>query len=144
MHTENLGIERIITNTLVNPHIRFLLLCGEDTRQAIGHLPGQSFESLFRNGLDERGRMIGARGKRPVLKNVSREEVQAFIQQVELVPMIGEENEDTITTRIRECAERNPGPYPHPFGDMPVERIKAPVSGGEEARVSGGERHPAA
>jgi tetrahydromethanopterin S-methyltransferase subunit A len=31
MHTENLGIERVIKNTLANPHIRFLLLCGEDT-----------------------------------------------------------------------------------------------------------------
>jgi tetrahydromethanopterin S-methyltransferase subunit A len=126
MHTENLGMERIIKNTLVNPHIRFLLLCGADTRQVVGHLPGQSFESLFRNGPDERGRIIGARGKRPVLKNVSREEVQAFMQQVELVSMIGEENEDTIAGRIRECAERNPGPYPHPFKDTPVERIKAP------------------
>lgn len=36
MHTENLGIERVIKNVLTNPHIRFLLLCGEDTRQAAG------------------------------------------------------------------------------------------------------------
>ena len=28
MHTENLGIERLIKNVLANPHIRFLLLCG--------------------------------------------------------------------------------------------------------------------
>ena len=42
MHTENLGIERVIKNVLANPHIRFLLLCGEDTQQAVGHLPGQS------------------------------------------------------------------------------------------------------
>lgn len=125
MHTENLGIERVIKNTLANPHVRFLLLCGADTRQAVGHLPGQSFESLFRNGLDERGRIIGAQGKRPVLKNASREEVRAFLQQVELVSMIGEENEDTIAGQIHRCAERNPGSYPHPFKDIPVERVKA-------------------
>ena len=53
MHTENLGIERIIKNTITNPHIRFLLLCGEDTRQAIGHLAGQSLRSLFENGVDQ-------------------------------------------------------------------------------------------
>ena len=41
MRTENLGIERVIKNTLANPHIRFLLLCGEDTQHAVGHLPGQ-------------------------------------------------------------------------------------------------------
>lgn len=126
MHTENLGIERVIKNTLANPHIRFLLLCGADTRQAVGHLPGQSFESLFRNGLDERGRIIGAQGKRPVLKNASREEVGAFMQQVELVPMIGEESEDVIAGQIRECAARDPGPYPYPFKVTPVERIEAP------------------
>ncbi len=42
MHTENLGIERLITNLLANPEIRFLILCGEDTRRTVGHLPGQS------------------------------------------------------------------------------------------------------
>lgn len=126
MHTENLGIERVIKNTLGNPHIRFLLLCGEDTQQAVGHLPGQSFETLFRNGLDERGRIIGAKGKRPVLKNVSREEVQAFVRQVELVAMIGEQSSEAIARQIRTCAERNLGSYPYPFKDTPVERIQAP------------------
>ena len=66
-----------------------------------------AFENLFRNGLDEQGRIIGANGKRPVLKNVSREEVQAFMQQVELVPMIGEENPENVSDQIRSCAERN-------------------------------------
>jgi len=126
MHTENLGIERVIKNTLANPHIRFLLLCGEDTQQAVGHLPGQSFESLFHNGLDERGRIIGARGKRPVLKNVSREEVGAFLQQVELVSMIGEEKPENVAEQIRVCTERDPGIYPYPFKEMTVERIQVP------------------
>jgi tetrahydromethanopterin S-methyltransferase subunit A len=55
LHTENLGIERIIRNVLANPNIRFLVVCGEDTRQAIGHLPGQSLASLFANGTDQCG-----------------------------------------------------------------------------------------
>ncbi|MBI3679093.1 MAG: DUF4346 domain-containing protein [Acidobacteria bacterium] len=125
MHTENLGIERVIKNVLANPHIRFLLLCGEDTQQAIGHLPGQSFESLFQNGLDERSRIIGARGKRPVLKNVSREEVEAFVHQVELVPMIGEQSVDVVSAQIRSCSERDPGSYPYSVRPTPVERIHA-------------------
>lgn len=126
MRTENLGIERVIKNTLANPHIRFLLLCGEDTQQAVGHLPGQSFESLFGNGLDDRGRIIGAKGKRPALKNVSREEVQAFVQQVELVAMIGEEDTDAVAAGILACSERNPGVYPHALKAAPIERIQAP------------------
>lgn len=126
MHTENLGIERVIKNTLANPQIRFLLLCGEDTQQAVGHLPGQCFESLFLNGIDERGHILGARGKRPMLKNVSREEIEAFLHQVELVSMIGEENPEIVESSVRACAERNPGDYPYPFKGMPVERIQAP------------------
>lgn len=123
MHTENLGIERVIKNTLANPNIRFLLLCGEDTRLAVGHLPGQSFQSLFYNGLDERGRIIGAKGKRPVLKNVSTEEVHAFLEQVELVAMIGEESPAAVAGQIAACAARNPGAYPYPFMDVAMERI---------------------
>lgn len=125
LRTENLGIERLVKNTLANPYIRFLLLCGEDTQLAVGHLPGQSVESLFRNGFDERGRIVGSRGKRPVLKNVSREEVEAFLQQVELVSMIGEDNLESIAAQIRACAERNPGINPNPFKEMPVMRIEA-------------------
>ena len=126
MHTENLGIERVIKNTLANPHLRFLLLCGEDTQQAVGHLPGQCFESLFQNGLDERSRIIGARGRRPVLKNVGREEVEAFLKQVELISMVGEQDADIITRQIQSCADRNNGVYPYPFKKFQIERIQAP------------------
>lgn len=125
MHTENLGIERVIKNVLANPHIRFLLLCGEDTQQAIGHLPGQSLESLFKNGTDERSRIIGAHGKRPVLKNVTTEETESFRRQVELVSMIGEDDVDAIFAQVRSCVERDPGRYPFPVRQTPVERIQA-------------------
>jgi tetrahydromethanopterin S-methyltransferase subunit A len=125
MHTENLGIERLIKNVLANPHIRFLLLCGEDTQQAVGHLPGQSLECLFRTGLDDRGRIIGAHGKRPVLRNVSREEVHAFLNQVELVSFIGEQDEDVLIKLVRTGSERNPGLYAHAFVETAVKRIHA-------------------
>jgi tetrahydromethanopterin S-methyltransferase subunit A len=110
LHTENLGIERIIQNVLANPNIRFLLLCGEDTRQAIGHRPGQSLVSLFANGLDQDGRIRGARGKRPFLKNVTAQEVEAFRRQVEPIPLIGEEDEEAVLSGVAEAAARDPGP----------------------------------
>jgi len=130
MHTENLGIERVIKNVLANPNIRFLLLCGEDTQQAVGHLPGQSLECLFRNGLDDRGRINGARGRRPVLKNVSREEVRAFTNQVELVSFVAEQDEEVLIGHIRALSQRNPGPLEHAFVETRVQRIhaKAPAS----------------
>lgn len=124
MHTENLGIERIIKNTLANPEIRYLVLCGEDTQQAIGHLPGQSLASLFELGLDDRGRIVGAKGKRPILKNVTLDEVRAFVDQVELVPMIGECDIERIARQIERCAACSPGPNPAPFVNLLVPRFR--------------------
>lgn len=112
MHTENLGIERLIRNINANPNIRFLILCGQDTQQRIGHLPGQSLVSLFTNGLDERLRIIGAQGKRPVLKNVTLEEVSALRRNIELVEMIGEGSIKRVSDQVARCAERNPGTAP--------------------------------
>ncbi len=110
LHTENLGIERIIRNVMANPNIRFLLLCGDDTRQAVGHLPGQSLVSLFENGLDERDRIVGALGKRPVLKNIRRDHVEAFRRTVEVVPLIGVEDEAVILEQVAQCLKSDPGP----------------------------------
>lgn len=125
LHTENLGIERIIKNVISNPNIRFLVLCGQDTEQVVGHLPGQSLESLFRNGLDERGRINGARGRRPVLKNVTRQEVSAFTEQVELMALISEECEETLLAQISSLAKRNPGAYMHSLAETKVEAVQA-------------------
>jgi tetrahydromethanopterin S-methyltransferase subunit A len=111
LHTENLGIERLIKNTLANPHVRFLIACGDDTRQAIGHLPGQSLQSLFAYGVDACGRIREACGKRPVLKNVTPEEIQAFRDQVALVPMIGETCDEVICGQVESYRHHDPGPY---------------------------------
>lgn len=131
MHTENLGIERVIRNINANPHIRFLILCGDDTEQAIGHLPGQSLESLFRDGIDERQRIIGARGKRPVLKNVTREQIASFLQQVELVPMVGERD----ATKLREVIERLGAQGREPFLGGVQDEAMTVIEAAEPARM---------
>ncbi|MCC6131331.1 MAG: DUF4346 domain-containing protein [Acidobacteria bacterium] len=125
LHTENLGIERIVRNVLANPNIRFLVLCGEDTRQAVGHLPGQSLVSLFENGLDEGARIVGARGKRPVLKNVRKEQVEVFRRKIELVRLIGVEDEAVILGQVSRCLESDPGPWEHSSADIQVPVIVA-------------------
>lgn len=110
LHTENLGIERVMRNVLANRHVRFLVICGEDTMQRIGHLPGQSFVSLFRNGVDEHGRIIGAQGKRPILKNVSAEEIGRFREQVTLLELVGELRADVIRRHVLDCSASDSGP----------------------------------
>lgn len=129
LHTENLGIERIVRNVLANPNVRFLVLCGEDTRQAIGHLPGQSLAALHENGIDEAGRILGARGKRPVLKNVTRDQIDAFRRHVEIVPLVGEVDVDRIASAIAGCAARDPGAFEGAPADalVPVIRAREPA-----------------
>ncbi|GJL52955.1 MAG: hypothetical protein NPIRA02_00870 [Nitrospirales bacterium] len=110
LHTENLGIERLIQNVLANPYIRFLVVCGDDSRQAIGHLPGQSLVALARHGLDDRSRIQEARGKRPVIRNVDRAAVEHFRQTIEVIDLIGTNDLGTIHAMGQECADLNPGP----------------------------------
>ncbi|WP_437723539.1 DUF4346 domain-containing protein [Sorangium sp. So ce861] len=123
MHTENLGIERMITNLLANPHVRRLVLCGDDTQQAVGHLPGQSLQSLVENGVDDAGRIRGAKGKRPMLKNVSREEIDAFRKQIELVPAIGETDMKRLIELVRSVGRSAPGPFDGAPRASAVERV---------------------
>lgn len=125
MQTENLGIERVIRNVIANGNIRFLVLCGTDTQQAIGHLPGQSLESLFHNGIDERGRIRGAKGKRPVLKNVTVHQVNSFTGQVELISMIGEHDERSIAEKVRELAAQRREPVVRTVDDVAAEITRA-------------------
>ncbi len=110
LRTENLGIERLISNVVANPHIRFLILAGADARQRIGHLPGQSLLALAANGLDARGRIVGAPGKRPILRNVSAGLVAHFRAAVELIDLIGERDPAGILETAAACARRDPGP----------------------------------
>lgn len=126
MHTENLGIERLIQNILANPNIRFLVLCGEDTQQAVGHLPGQSLRSLVENGLAEDGRIVGALGKRPILQNLAKGSIEAFRSQVKLIALLGELDPQRIAEEVLSCAKANPGAFESSIFMPTVQVIKAP------------------
>jgi tetrahydromethanopterin S-methyltransferase subunit A len=104
LQTENLGIERLIQNVLANPIIRFVVVCGPDSRQAIGHLPGQSLVALSQSGLDDRSRIVSAKGKRPVLKNIKREAVEHFRRSVEVIDLIGSSEASIILEAADTCA----------------------------------------
>lgn len=132
MQTENLGIERIIRNVLSNPNIRHLILCGEDTRQSVGHLPGQSMESVLTMGVEENGRIRGARGKRPVLNNVTREQIDAFTRQVTLTSLIGVTDIEAIAEAVEERASENAPPFAEA---MPLARSVETVAATEPRRL---------
>ncbi|MCL7384375.1 MAG: DUF4346 domain-containing protein [Thaumarchaeota archaeon] len=99
--TENIGIEKIIKNTISNPTIRVLLLVGKDPE---GHRSGRTLLALKENGVNEEMRVIGSPGRYPILRNVTREEVEAFRRQVHIVDMIGCEDVGRIIEKIKELA----------------------------------------
>lgn len=129
LHTENLGIEHLIRNLLPNPHIRFLVVCGEDTKKAIGHLPGQSLVALLLHGLVGE-RIQGAQGKRPVIKNVSPAHVEAFRRQVQVLDFIGLTDLEAIVSEITKAAANDPGPAKERFTDV----VTVPIAQAEEAK----------
>ncbi|MBI4644483.1 MAG: DUF4346 domain-containing protein [Deltaproteobacteria bacterium] len=131
LHTENLGIERLIQNVLANSYLRFVIICGPDSRQTVGHYPGQSLVALARQGIDARGRIQGAQGRRPWLKNLSPEAVAHFRKMVEVVDLIGEAEAGKVVAAAARCAARNPGPA-RPFA---AAGIVAPVPGYLPARM---------
>ena len=102
--TENIGIDKVIKNTITNPTIKYLLLAGQEPK---GHKSGETFLSLNKNGVDEKMRVIGSTAKKPVLRNVSVEEINSFREQVEVIDMIGCSDDDLIIDRIKELAHIN-------------------------------------
>lgn len=108
VQTANLGIERIILNITANPSIRFLLLCGKDSRL---FRQGQSLGALLENGVDEAGQIIGAAGYEPILRSIPRQQVALFRRQVELVDWSGERDVETLRERVASLAARNPGRF---------------------------------
>jgi tetrahydromethanopterin S-methyltransferase subunit A len=83
-HTENIGIEKMIVNIVSNPNIRFLLLCGGEI---LGHFTRDCLKALHKNGVDERGRIVGAKGKIPYLVNIPRDAIERFRAQVDLIDL---------------------------------------------------------
>lgn len=103
LETENIGVDKLIKNVIANPHLRCLVIAGVESS---GHQSGQTLLALAKNGVDPKGRVIGSHGKRPVLRNVTGEEVEAFRRQVQVVDLIGCEDLDRITGLVKELSQQ--------------------------------------
>jgi len=80
-------------------------------------LPGQSLLALIENGINDKMRIIDAQGKRPLLKNIALEQVEAFRKQVQVIDQIGNSDLPPLLELISAAAKNDPGP----FGDAPSE-----------------------
>lgn len=106
--TENIGVEKIIKNTLATPSIKYLIICGKD---AEGHYSGNTLTSLINNGVDSNMRVIGSKGKKPVLSNTTKEEINAFRNQIEIIDMIECEDLEKILEKVQELTEKEENRY---------------------------------
>lgn len=105
--TENHGIERLVRNAVANPALQYLIVAGAEQRRVVGHLPGASLLALAGNGIDAAGRIVGAPGRRAVLRNVSAEEVGAFRDRIEVVGLIGEREPSAVAGAAASLATRH-------------------------------------
>ncbi len=102
--TENIGIEKIIKNTITNPTIHYLIVAGKDPN---GHRSGSTLLALSERGVNKDMKVIGSPGKRPILKNVSLSEVETFRKQVQVIDMLGCEDTEKIMKKIDELTMKS-------------------------------------
>ncbi len=110
--TENLGVEKIIVNIISNSNIRYILVCGMESR---GHLSGHSLLAIHANGIDEKGRIIGSEGAIPFIENISRAAVERFQEQVVLLDRIGLTDLKEITKIVRRYKDQGEAYPDEPF-----------------------------
>lgn len=105
LKTENIGIEKIVANIISNPHIRYLVICGDDIR---GHRSGSSLVALHRNGINKQHRIIKAQGAIPYIENLKEKSIERFRKQIEIVDLIGTKDKDKIDKMIHEYTAKSP------------------------------------
>ena len=122
VQTENIGFEKIVCNVVANPNIRYLVLGGPESA---GHLTGEALKALFRNGVDEKKRIVGTGAPHPFLFNLPMAFIERFRSQVTLIDLQFEENSDLIRQAVWSCYQEapvefrgyslyDPGAYPEP------------------------------
>jgi tetrahydromethanopterin S-methyltransferase subunit A len=125
--TENLGVEKVVANLISNSNLRFLLVCGEESK---GHLPGDSILALHRNGIDSEGRIVGSGGAIPFIENLSGEAIERFQRQVEVIDRIGLVDVGEIEAIVREYRGLSE-PFPEPPMVVVKRRARRAISGAD-------------
>ena len=128
--TENLGIEKVIANTVSNPNIRFMILCGAEVQ---GHITGESIKALHANGCDpEKKKITGAPGAIPFVENIPMDGVERFQNQMEIVDLIDIEDAGQITAKVKECIEKDSGALEEKVLILDLDQLKSREDENEE------------
>jgi tetrahydromethanopterin S-methyltransferase subunit A len=109
-YTENLGVEMVISDMLKLPNVRYLIMCGEESQ----HLAGDAFRCLHENGASMMGtyrRIIGCKSPLPFIDDIPEWAIDAYMEEIVLIDMMGVVDEAAIQAKIDECIaeyEKNP------------------------------------
>ena len=133
VQTPNIGIEKIICNVVANPNIRYAILSGPESE---GHKTGDALKSLFKNGVDEKKRIIGTEAKHPLLYNLPFEFIERFLDQVTLVDLQFKGTPETIRKAVWSCYQENPVEFMGYELYDPGAYHKPPLSGKITQRVT--------
>lgn len=96
LFSENKGIDSLVRHVISNKNLETILICGKDTP---GHRPGHSVLNLYKNGVDNQGRIIGSSSPDPIL-TITKSEILEFQNQVKLIDEIGETSISKIKLSI--------------------------------------------
>jgi len=132
--TENIGVEKVVRNVLAAPNIQVLVVAGPETggTAPTGHYAGDALCALHERGVDPATmRIMGARGRRPFVKNLVLAEVTAFRRQVHLVDLRGESDTAAVLAAVDAVVASWPAGAPG---------LGGPTPGGLTAATGGGLR----
>ena len=94
--SENKGIDSIINYTYQNKKIKKIIVCG---KEVWGHKAGHSLFELYKNGINDEGRIINSNSPDPFL-TISKSQVNYFQTKITLINMINETNYNKIKEKI--------------------------------------------
>ncbi|MFB5646534.1 MAG: tetrahydromethanopterin S-methyltransferase subunit A [Candidatus Nitrosomaritimum yanchengensis] len=94
--SENKGIDSIINYLYQNNKIKKIVVCG---KEVWGHKAGHSLFELYKNGVNDKGRIINSNSPDPFI-TVSKSQVNYFQTKITLINVINETNYNKIKEKI--------------------------------------------
>ena len=96
LFSENKGIDSIIRYVNSNPNVQTIIICG---KEVWGHKSGYSLLALYKNGIDNNGKIINSTSPDPYL-TVTQKEVKKFQSKVTIINKIGITNFEKISELV--------------------------------------------
>lgn len=105
LQTANIGIEKIVANTVANSNIRYLIICGKEVE---GHKAGEALKALVKEEVYEGRAIRGTRALKPYLLNISKDAVERFRKQVAVIDLIGVSDSNILKQAVWTCYQEKP------------------------------------